>query len=435
MKPRNALALLTTSIAVTRRWNRARSHHFEVAKKFCRAILAHCSSESTAEGERGAHVRLGGGGGPAPASCRRRGKLQLFRSLSARFACAALASWLILPGGTRSLNAQNSPARQHASKADELVRNGDLKGAEAEMREAVELSPKEPEYLIRLGLVLSMQERPKVAALFFERALKLSPNNLTVRRHLAGSQWQSGRLDAAQENLEFILKAKPRDSEALLMLSMVLMDGGRFLDAHAAAEKAVKAMPSSDQAYAVKGMAEMRMQRYTEATKSYGRAAELNPQTPDVNLGSAMSLWAAGNTAESIAVFEQGVKRFPQDAYHCLEYGRVLLKSAKPDDSAAETRAIGLLQNALTLNPSLPDAHYLLGDAALRKGDSEGALRHLEQAVRLDPGSSKIHFALSRTYRRLGRVEDSAREESEFQRLKSREEAAPAAPLLVGGVN
>ena len=351
-----------------------------------------------------------------------------------RFACAA-AFWLFLPGGGELLNAQNSPARQHAARAAQLVEAGDLKGAEAEMRQAVELSPKEAEYLMRLGLLLSMQERPKVAALFFERALKLDPNNLTVRRHLAGSQWQSGRLDASQENLEFILKASPRDSEALLMLGMVLMDAGRFLAAHAAAQKAAKAMPTSDQAYAVKGMAEMRMQRYTEAAKSYGQAAKLNPRALEVNLGLAMSLWAAGNIAESFAVFEQGRKRFPEDAFHCLEYGRLLLKSAKPEDSDAETRSIGLLENALTLNPSLPEAHYLLGDLALRRGSPEKALQHLEQAVKLDPGSSKIHFALSRTHRRLGRAEDAAREQGLFEQLKAREEAAPAAPLLVGGTD
>ncbi|MFN8009451.1 MAG: tetratricopeptide repeat protein [Terriglobia bacterium] len=351
-----------------------------------------------------------------------------------KLACAALGLCLIIYFGAE-LKAQNSPARQHASRADQLVQAGDLKGAEAEMRQAVELSPKETEYLVRLGLLLTMQERPKVAAIFYERALKLDPNNLAIRRYLAGSQWQSGRLDASEENLKIVLKTNPRDPEALVMLGMVLLGTGRFLDAHAAAQKAAKAMPSSDQAYAVKGMAEMQMQRYTEAAKSYGKAVELNPKAPDVNLGLAVSLWDAGNIAESFAVFEQGLKRFPEDPFHSMEYGRLLLKSAKPNDAASETRAVGLLQDALKLNPSLPEAQYLLGDLALRKGDPEKALQHLEEAVKLDPGSSKIHFALSRTYRRMGRMDDAAREEGEFQKLKAREEVAPASPLLVGGLN
>ena len=177
----------------------------------------------------------------------------------------------------------------------------------------------------------------------------------------------------------------------------------------------------------------MRMQRYTDSAKSYAHAAELNPNAAEVNLGLAMSLWAVGNIAESFTTFEQGLKRFPGDAYHCLEYGRLLLKSAKPNDSTAETRAIALLQTALKLKPSLPEAHYLLGDLALRRGKPEEALVHLEQAVKLDPEGTKIHFALFRTYRRLGRKEDATREEEAFQKLKAKEEAAPAAPLLAGG--
>ena len=183
-------------------------------------------------------------------------------------------------------------------------------------------------------------------------------------------------------------------------------------------------------------MAEMRLQRYTDSAKSYARAAELNPNAAEINVGLAMSLWASGNVPESFATFEQGLKRFPGDAYHCLEYGRLLLKSAKPNDSTAESRAIALLQAALKLNRSLSEAHYLLGDLALRRGNPEEALQHLEQAVKLDPEASKIHFALFRIYRRLGRTKEATREEGMFQRLKAKEEeAAPAAPLLAGDLD
>jgi len=77
----------------------------------------------------------------------------------------------------------------------------------------------------------------------------------------------------------------------------------------------------------------------------------------------------------------------------------------------------------------------LLGDLALKKGNAEEAVQQLEQAVKLDPNGSKIHFALFRAYRRLGRKEDAAREQETFQKLKDKEEAVPAAPLLVGGLD
>jgi tetratricopeptide (TPR) repeat protein len=251
-----------------------------------------------------------------------------------------------------------------------------------------------------------------------------------VRRNLAATQWQMGRLASAQENLELLLKADPGDTQSLLLLGMVFIDARRYAAALAAAQTVAEAAPSSDRAHAVKGMAEMRMQRYTDSAKSYARAAELNPNAAEINLGLAMSLWAAGSTAESFATFERGLKRFPRDAFHCLEYGRLLLKSAGPNDAVAEARAVELLQTALKLNASLSEAYYLQGDLALRRGQPEQALQHLEQSARLDPESSKIHFALFRTYRRLGRNDDAVREEEAFRKLKAKEEAAPAAPLL-----
>lgn len=366
---------------------------------------------------------------------RRRAGLRGKRDSLIRVGFASVIFWIFFLCGAGSLRAQGSPGAEHAARAAQLVQAGDLKAAEAEMRQAVELSPREPQYLVRLGVILGMQHRPEAAAESFESALKLDPGNLTARRHLATSQWQLGRLAAAQENLDLILKGEPGDPQALLLLSMVLIEARRYAAALAAAQTAADAMPSSYRAYSVKGLAEMRMQRFTDSAKSYARAAELNPNAPEVNLGLAMSLWAAGSVSESFERFEQGLKRFPRDAYHCLEYGRLLLKSAKPNDAAEETRAVALLQAALKLNSSLSDAHYVLGDLALRKGNAEEASTHLEQAVKLDPERSKIRFALFRTYRRLGRTEDAAREEEAFQKLKAKEEAAPAAPLLVGGLD
>lgn len=361
--------------------------------------------------------------------------LHMKESHWSRFRYAALAFCLSLLSGASSLNAQSSTGAEYEARAARLVQAGDLKGAEAEMRRAVELLPREVQYHLRLGVILAMQRRPQAAAECFERALALDPENLAARRHLAGSQWQLGRLASAQGNLEIILKADPGDSQSLLLLSKVFIDARHYAAALVLARQAAEGMPSSYQAYSVKGMAEMRLQRYTDSAKSYARAAELNPNAVEINLGLAMSLWAAGSIAESFATFEQGLKRFPGDAYHCLEYGRLLLKSAKPNDSTAETRAIALLQTALKLKPSLPEAHYLLGDLALRRGNPEEALVHLEQAVKLDPEGTKIHFALFRTYRRLGRKEDAAREEEAFQKLKAKEETAPAAPLLARELN
>jgi tetratricopeptide (TPR) repeat protein len=123
-----------------------------------------------------------------------------------------------------------------------------------------------------------------------------------------------------------------------------------------------------------------------------------------------------------VATFEKAIKRFPQDPKLYQEYGRTLLIPASGSDAAAGSRAVMLLEKALSLNDSLPEAHFQLGNMALGKGKMDDALRHLGRAAELDLTSSKIHYALSRAYRRLGRKEDVIRELQIFEKLKAEED-------------
>lgn len=506
---------------------------------------------------------------------------------------------LLCPAGSQG--AQAPTAEERVTRATLLVQAGDLKGAEEELRQAVELSPRESRYWAHLGIVLGMEQRLEESATCFEKALKLDPTNLEVRRHLALREWQLGRLAAADENLGIILKAQPSDTHAILLrgmvaesskdypkavkllasvlplveqqpestvalgrayyrlgekvkagetllsllnqtanaegvflggqlasdeqdyvtaatlflsiqqtypdpsrlgyslalaqyrdnrfeesqrtllelihagrettdiysllgwcyqrqgnydesvaaferainldprkevnyvdLGLVLIGFRRYAAADAVAEKALEPFPASSRVFEVKGMAEILMQDYANAERSYARAAELNPQSAEANLGLAESQWAAGKVQEAFVTFAEGLKRFPQDALHYQEYGRALLKFAEAGDAAAEARAVTMLNKAVALDDSLSEPHYLLGNLALHKRRTEEAFQQLEQASRLDPKKGKIHFALSRAYRRLGRKDDATRELEIFEKLKAEEEKAPAASLLAG---
>jgi tetratricopeptide (TPR) repeat protein len=474
-----------------------------------------------------------------------------------------------------------------------------LQAAETELRRAVEQSPPESLYWNRLGMVLGMQQRLEEASACFERALKLDPGNLAVRRNLAASQWQLGRLEDARKNLDLILAADPSNAQAILLRSMVaedlkdyakavklltsvlplvkqrprsltalglsyyrigqkakgretmllLLEGpvdpevvflagqiaaneedyptaerlflsirstypeparleyslavvqyranqfdesqktllelvrtGRassdiynllgwcydrqqdyqdsvaafeqaielgphdesnYVDlgvvllttenyavALAVAQRAVESLPPSYRVYTLKGMIELRMHYYTDAVKSYARAAELDPSGAEAGVGLARSQWAAGMASEALASFEAALQKFPRDALLYQEYGRVQLKLAEAGDAASEARGVALCEKAIALDGSLAEPHYLLGDLALRKGQTGEALRQLQRAAKLDPKMSKAHFALSRAYRRLGRKEEAARELALFQKLTAAEAEHPAASLL-----
>ncbi len=109
----------------------------------------------------------------------------------------------------------------------------------------------------------------------------------------------------------------------------------------------------------------------------------------------------------------------------------MLLKQDKSREPGAETRAADLLERAVTLDPTLSEAHYELGNIALNAGRTAPALEHLQRAAALAPNLSKTHFALSRAYRRSGRPEDASRELAEYRRIAAEEDKSnPGFPAV-----
>jgi len=74
----------------------------------------------------------------------------------------------------------------------------------------------------------------------------------------------------------------------------------------------------------------------------------------------------------------------------------------------------------LAEKPSYGDAHYQLGKALLDKGETQGAIQHLETATQLQPTQSYGYYQLSLAYRRVGRVEDADKALRTYQQLKEK---------------
>ena len=105
---------------------------------------------------------------------------------------------------------------------------------------------------------------------------------------------------------------------------------------------------------------------------------------------------------EADASFESGSEDVPRTLASRELYAVLLLKQSESGDVPADSRAKQLLRDALALDPSLAEAHYQLGNLALKQGHMAEAQQHLERVAELDASNAQGHFALSRVYRRLG---------------------------------
>ncbi|PYU97889.1 MAG: hypothetical protein DMG26_20145 [Acidobacteria bacterium] len=108
-----------------------------------------------------------------------------------------------------------------------------------------------------------------------------------------------------------------------------------------------------------------------------------------------------------------------------------LALAADPNDAHSEymlgeiewlrSNAEGALKHdekALALQPTLLDAHIAAGKALTSLGRPDEALKHLLDAGRLDPQNEVTHYRLCQAYRRLGRMEDAEHEAAVFRTLR-----------------
>jgi tetratricopeptide (TPR) repeat protein len=281
----------------------------------------------------------------------------------------------------------SSQAQLHAEKGIQASRTGDLPTAEQQLREAVKLAPNDPFFLSTLGSILGMEQKLPEASLCFEKAVKIDPSNVEVRRHLAATQWQLGRFIEARKNLEYILSRDPNDKPALLLAGMVAEN----LKDYSAAAKWLSKVP------------ELVDQR-PEAQLALGRSYYKLGQQEDARkiLGKI-----SGKPADAKFVFWAGQEAFLAQDFDTAE---ALFLSIQPSyaDQASLGYAIARVQyqtrryvqaqktlSDLTAQGlASGDIYSLLGWCQFRQGQFDEAVRTLERAIKLEPQKEGYHVDL-----------------------------------------
>jgi tetratricopeptide (TPR) repeat protein len=240
---------------------------------------------------------------------------------------------------------------------------------------------------------------------------------------LAWCYWREGNPGDAFRDFERAIAVVPFAETNYLDYSKVLQESGHLQEALKTVKQGVEKLPDSASLQEHKGDIETKMGLHREAIQSYGKVVRLNPSSPAAFIGLGLAQANDLQTDAAIETFEKAVKRFPRNGLVYQEFGRMLLIPWVTQGSpGSESRAVVLLRKAIELDPSLAEADYQLGNLLLQKESIDEALDLLKTAARLDPKSSKVHFALERAYRKLGQTEEVAREHELFEKLKAAEE-------------
>ena len=217
---------------------------------------------------------------------------------------------------------------------------GDIDGAIAHYRQAIELRPSYSEAHYNLGRLLAQKGQLGDAIAHYQKALELNPADAEAHNNLGATLFASGRADEAVAHYRKALEIQSDYSDASCNLANALLSGGD-LDG---------------------------------AIACYSACLALSPNQPEAQYNLASALFRTGRTDEAIAHFQKVLELRPQNADACANLGSAFLAKGRVRDAISQYRdALRISPDNVVAQSNLAWLLATAADPSLRNG-SEAVL-------------------------------------------------------------
>jgi predicted Zn-dependent protease len=151
--------------------------------------------------------------------------------------------------------------------------------------------------------------------------------------------------------------------------------------------------------------------RIAPADKMFQELLAAYPNTPNLHYAYATLLLRA-DPDRGLEELKRELAIAPDHLPALVSLADELMKRGNLDD------AVEMARRAASAGVNNFVARAIYGKALLESGDPHAAIRELEIAAKLEPGSPQVHFSLAAAYAKAGRKEDAAKSRAEFARLR-----------------
>jgi tetratricopeptide (TPR) repeat protein len=267
----------------------------------------------------------------------------------------------------------------------EQIRNGDLEGAVASLHEAQMAFPDNPDFARLQADIARRNGRSTDTIDALQTAVMLKPDDLSLRKSLAGAYEEQEDWKNALDERRAILKFFPEPPEQeLLALAATAIRAKQLSVAETACQTVLELQPDSGQANAIYG--------------------EL--------------LHARGEDEKALLHLTRATTLSPDLSAPWLVISRIYR------DQGNETFSIDTLKAASQVLPDSPEIQYALGENCLANSSPSEALVYLRKAHKYDPSSPVIRLRLAENLTALGLYEEADRI------LKEARQVNPSEPEL-----
>ena len=237
----------------------------------------------------------------------------------------------------------------------------------------------------------------------YQQAVARRPNSSVALRRLAYAFLGSGQLPQALDVLLHATRSEPSDAEAWYDLGLIQSELGKPTDALESLRKAIELDPEYADAQARLGAILAQSGQTGLAEAAFRSALRIQPTLAIAHANLANLLASRSDLAEGAWHFARaGGKAI--DQFH---YGVTLARMNRLAEAQTHIEA------ALKADPSLAEAHDVLGGLLEKQGRLDAALVQYRDAVRIRPDLGGAHFDLGRV---LAKRHDLAAAAEEFRK-------------------
>lgn len=250
--------------------------------------------------------------------------------------------------------------------------------------------------------------------------------------------FQSKRFPQATQHLQTALQQNPGDLESTQLLALTFYATGDYQRAAPLLEKLGPQLPKNgaDGPYLLANCYIM-TQRWDDARNTFAQMFSVSPDSSIAYLMLGKFLIRRGMEERAVPQIEKALQLDPRLPMAHFLLAEVDLFKKDPQAAVNELQkelavnptvwlvywrlgdayvrlekyeeAEKVLKEAIWLNEASSGAYILLGQIALKKGDSDIAVGFLENALKLDPQNYWVHYFLAKAYHNLGRTADATK--------------------------
>ncbi len=313
--------------------------------------------------------------------------------------------WMValLLGGMVACGGPEERKEKYRLRAQEYFQQGDYAKARVELRNVLQIDPKDVEAYLLYAQVEEKERNYRNAAGAYQQVIELSPGHDRAMVKLAKYYLEFRALEQAGKLADQLLAGRPEHVQARAIKIAIVALGGNLNGAVTQAEQLVTDAPTEIDAVLLMASLYTSTQRPAEAMPHLRRALSSNPSNLELLDAVATTSMKLGKTADAESTFEQIAKLEPTILSHRLR------QVAFYDQQQQYDKAEAILQEAIRLNPEDEQRRMAQVDYIARRRGVEQAEAALLQAKKELPHAGKLWFALGRLYESTKRG-DKARE-------------------------